>query len=95
MSDSGGSQGDDLEARARKSNSTLQSLIDAVGSLLAASRELLGRLQGYLPKEAPSGQNAAPEGDGPPELQGDKPFDVQENVAGPAPKSPKQHPACL
>lgn len=90
MSGSDESQGDDFEARARKHNSTLQGLIDVVGSLLAASRELLGRLQGYLPNEPSSGQ--APDRDRPPEHPGDKPPDAQQKAASPAPKSPKLYP---
>jgi hypothetical protein len=82
VSGSDGSQGDDLEARARSHNSTLQSLIDAVGVLLSASRELLTCLQGYLPKEA--GQGAVADHDGPPECATDKPPDAQQNRCRPA-----------
>jgi hypothetical protein len=77
-----GSQGDDFETRARHHNSTLQSLIDAVGVLLAASRELLTCLQGYLPKEA--GQGSAPDHDGPPERATDNPADAQQKPMRPA-----------
>lgn len=59
MSGNDGPQGDDLEETARKQNSMLQSLIDSVGNLLAASRELLARLQGNIAK----GQSSGPDSD--------------------------------
>lgn len=68
----GGSQGDDLEERARRNNATLQSLIDAIGAVLAASRELLGRLQGHPRKEEEPGRGAAPDADQPPESPANK-----------------------
>lgn len=71
----GGSEGDDLEERARRHNSTLQSLIDAIGTLLAASRELLRRLPGYRPKNDAPGQESAPPADRPSEPPADKPPD--------------------
>jgi hypothetical protein len=41
-------QGENLEEGARKANSNLQRLIEAVGGLLAVSGDLLGRLQQIL-----------------------------------------------
>ena len=73
---SGGSQGDDLEERARKNNSTLQSLIDAIGAVLAASRELLTRLPGYVPKDDPPSERSPPDADPPREPPADKRSDV-------------------
>lgn len=55
MSGNDGPQGDDLEERARKQNSTLQGLIESVGDLLAASRALLTRLQVHVAKDQSSG----------------------------------------
>ncbi len=45
MDDTGGPQGEDLAETTRQQNSNLRRLIDAVGTLLAGSRELLKRLQ--------------------------------------------------
>ena len=45
MDDKGGSQGDSLAEAAREQNSKLRRLIDVVGALITASRELMKRLQ--------------------------------------------------
>jgi len=45
VDDTGDPQGDKLAETTRRQNSNLQRLIDAVGTLLAASRELLRSLQ--------------------------------------------------
>src|SRR5262249_25238811 len=45
VSEEDGSKGKDLEERTRQDNSNLQLLIDMIGGLLAASAELLARLQ--------------------------------------------------
>jgi len=50
-----GPQGDDLEESARKQNSALESLIESLGNLLAASRELLARLQARVQQDQSSG----------------------------------------
>jgi hypothetical protein len=62
VSNSNGSQGENLEERARKHNSNLQLLIEGIGGLLAASADLLGRLQRILGGGGP--------GDGGPEEPG-------------------------
>jgi hypothetical protein len=67
----GQSQGDDFEERARRHNSTLQTLIEAIGAALAASRELLARLPRYLRDDTP-GRGSAQHADRPPESPGDK-----------------------
>lgn len=54
MSDNNGSQGKDLEESMRQDNSNLQRLIEAIGGLLAASAELLGRLQQILSRGQPA-----------------------------------------
>ena len=48
MNDNDPFQGENLEEGARKTNSNLQRLIEAVGGLLAVSGDLLGRLQQNL-----------------------------------------------
>jgi hypothetical protein len=48
VSNSNGSQGENFEERARRHNSRLQLLIEGIGGLLAASADLLGRLQRIL-----------------------------------------------
>lgn len=48
MNDDDPFQGENLEEGARKTNSNLERLIEAVGGLLAASGDLLGRLQRIL-----------------------------------------------
>jgi hypothetical protein len=73
----GGSQGDDIEERARRHNSTLQSLIDAIGTVLAASRELLARLQGYPKQDEAPGRGAAPDADQAPDPP-DEPPDANQ-----------------
>ena len=45
MDDAGGPQGENLAETTQRQNSNLRRLIDAVGTLLAGSRELLKRLQ--------------------------------------------------
>lgn len=45
MDDTGGPRDEDLAETTRQQNSNLRRLIDAVGTLLAGSRELLQRLQ--------------------------------------------------
>ena len=47
-------QGENLEEGARKTNSNLQRLIDAIGGLLAVSGDLLGRLQQILSGSRPA-----------------------------------------
>jgi hypothetical protein len=81
VSGGGGSQGDDLEEQARRHNSTLQSLIDAIGTVIAASRELLGRLHGQPRQDEAPGQGAAPDPDQPAEPPGSKPPDLQRLAA--------------
>jgi hypothetical protein len=55
------SEGKNLEEGTREANSNLQRLIDAVGGLLAASGDLLLRLQQILSgaQPAPSGSNGS------------------------------------
>ncbi|MFZ1106410.1 MAG: hypothetical protein WAN86_26700 [Hyphomicrobiaceae bacterium] len=53
MNDNDPFQGENLEEGARKTNSNLQSLIEAVGGLLAVSGDLLGRLQQILSGSRP------------------------------------------
>jgi hypothetical protein len=53
VSNSNGSQGENFEERARKHNSHMQLLIEGIGSLLAASADLLGRLQRILGGSGP------------------------------------------
>jgi hypothetical protein len=48
VSNSNGSKGENLEERARKHNSHLQLLVEGIGGLIAASADLLGRLQRIL-----------------------------------------------
>lgn len=66
MSDDNASQGQNLEARTQQHNSNLQRLIEAIGGVLAASAELLARLQQILsrgqPAESPTSEppNGAP-----------------------------------
>jgi hypothetical protein len=45
VEDTGGSQGEGLVETTQRQNSNMQRLIDAVGTLLAGSHELLKRLQ--------------------------------------------------
>jgi hypothetical protein len=73
VSGSGGSPGDDLEERARRHNSTLQSLIEAIGTVLAASRDLLARLQGRSPQDEAAGRGAASDADQLPEPPANEP----------------------
>ena len=56
MEDTGGSQGEGLVETTQRQNYNLQRLIDAVGTLLAGSHELLKRLQ---PAERARGQTRA------------------------------------
>jgi hypothetical protein len=67
VSDNNGSSGENLEERARKHNSNLQRLIEAIGTLLAASTDLLGRLQQILGggERANDGPDAPPAPDKP------------------------------
>ena len=46
MNDNDGSRGSNLEETARQQNSNLRRLIDTIGSLIAASQELLRQLTG-------------------------------------------------
>ncbi len=55
MEDTGGSQGEGLVETTQRQNYNLQRLIEAVGTLLAGSHELLKRLQ---PVERARGQTA-------------------------------------
>jgi hypothetical protein len=64
-------QGENLDERARSLNSNLQRLIEAVGGLLSASGELLGRLQQVLTGVA--APNPPPEDEPPPPT--DRPVD--------------------
>jgi hypothetical protein len=62
VSDDDASQGESLEEGTRQANSNLQRLIEAVGGLLAASGELLTRLQQILSGAQPaSGTNGSDE----------------------------------
>ena len=65
VSNSNGSQGENFEERARKHNSNLQLLIEGIGSLLAASADLLGRLQRILAGNGPA--DGGPEEPGAPD----------------------------
>jgi hypothetical protein len=49
-----GSEAEDFEERARQHNSNLQRLIEGIGSLIAASSDLLGRLQQLLSGAEPA-----------------------------------------
>lgn len=53
MDDTGGPRDQDLAEKTRLQNSNLRRLIDAVGTLLAGSRELLTRLQPLSEGEPP------------------------------------------
>ena len=53
VDDTGGPQGEDLVETTQRQNSNLQRLIDAVGTLLAGSHELLKRLQPMPGAEPP------------------------------------------
>lgn len=57
VSDDDASRGDDLEERTRQHNSNLVSLIEAVGGILAASADLLARLQQILGRNTPPDSN--------------------------------------
>jgi hypothetical protein len=92
---SGGSQGDELEERARRHNSTLRGLIDAIGTVLAASRELLARLQGHPRQDEASGRGAAPDADQPSEPSADKPNAHRLKADATAPAASKFHLRCL
>jgi len=63
VDDTGGPWDEDLAETTRRQNSNLRRLIDAVGTLLAGSRELLKRLQpldeGKPPDAAGPGQGDA------------------------------------
>jgi len=63
VDDTGGPRDEDLAETTRQQNSNLRRLIDAVGTLLAGSRELLQRLQplgnGEPPDDTARGQGAA------------------------------------
>jgi hypothetical protein len=63
VTDDDASQGENLEEVAREANSNLQRLIDAIGGLLAASGDLLVRLQRILggAQPAASGSNGSDE----------------------------------
>jgi hypothetical protein len=54
VSEDDASQGENLEEDTRQTNSNLQRLIEAVGGLLAASGELLTRLQQILSGAQPA-----------------------------------------
>ena len=63
MDDTGGPRDEDLAETTRQQNSNLRLLIDAVGTLLAGSRELLQRMQplgkGEPPDDTARGQGHA------------------------------------
>lgn len=64
MSEEDEGRGADLEQEAQEQNSNLRRLIDAVGSLLSSSRELLSRLhtgaeQGDATNKPPGKEEAA------------------------------------
>jgi hypothetical protein len=59
--------GESLEEGTREANSNLQRLIEAIGGLLAASGDVLARLQHILGGVQPTaGGSSAPEEPGPP-----------------------------
>lgn len=62
------SEGESLEDGTRKANSNLQRLIEAIGGLLSASGDLLGRLQQILggAQPAANGSSGSGESDTPP-----------------------------
>lgn len=70
MDDTGGPRDEDLAETTRQQNSNLRLLIDAVGTLLAGSRELLQRMQplgkGEPPDDTARGQGHADDPDDPP-----------------------------
>jgi hypothetical protein len=67
VSEDDSSRGESLEEDTRQANSNLQRLIDAVGGLLAASGELLTRLQQILGGVQPAtGGTDTPDEPGPP-----------------------------
>lgn len=81
MDDTGGPQGENLAETTQRQNSNLQLLIDAVGTLLAGSRELLRRLQLLDDAKAPddtargqtdAGTPRAPPSDKPPPADPEK-----------------------
>jgi hypothetical protein len=81
VDDAGGPQGEGLVERTQRQNSNLQRLIDAVGTLLAGSRELLKRLQPKPVAELPddrsrdrpeAGTRGATPSDNPPPTDLDK-----------------------
>ena len=67
MDDPDGLRGESLEDTARTQNSNLQRLIDAVGILIAASRDLLKRLQApgtvQSSEETPTDAEGTPDND--------------------------------
>ena len=65
MDDRNGLRGESLEDTARTQNSNLQRLIDAVGILIDASRDLLRRLQ--APGTAQSSQETPIDAEGRPD----------------------------
>ena len=68
MTDDDASQGENLEEGTREANSKLQRLIEAVGGLLAASGDLLVRLQQILSGAQPAakGNNGSDDTGAPP-----------------------------
>jgi hypothetical protein len=62
VDDSNGPQGRELEETTEQQNSNLRRLIDTIGSLISASRELLARLQ---PGRAPPPSDPAPDAESP------------------------------
>ena len=68
VNDNDASQGDNLEEDARRANSNLERLIEAVGALLSASGDLLGRLRHILggAQAASDGTNASDDLGSPP-----------------------------
>jgi hypothetical protein len=54
VNDGDDSQGENLQESARETNSNLQRLIEAIGGLLAASGDLLSRLQHILSAAQPA-----------------------------------------
>jgi hypothetical protein len=70
VEDNDASQGESLEESTRENNSNLQRLIEAIGGLLSASADLLGRLQQILgggrPDDEPTLESGQPDETQPP-----------------------------
>lgn len=64
MDDTGGPRGEDLAETTQRQNSNLQRLIDAVGTLLTGSREVLKRLQFLSEGRSTEPSDSGPETDG-------------------------------